>query len=573
VNPGPKLAVTLVAILSTAVVSPAVAGVDLTPSTAEVDADGDTRIDTSPDDEPVRIVAILPNPVEYGDRGEYVVLSFPDRTNLSGWSVSDGEDRIDLPGRTVNGRVLVTPNPGLVRNATPARRSEDTDAVVSGSGDLSLSNAGETVELVYRNVTVDALTYADAPEGERYHRDGWRPVGATDRPVGVHQARAVRAFALPDDPGVPVEVFRSADRRILVAGYSFTSRRIARVLRRASERGVRVRVLVDDSPVGGMSRREARLLDSLVAAGVDVRAFGGERAPYAFHHPKYAVVDDRAMVLTENYKPAGTGGRSSRGWGAVIDSPDVAADLEGIFRADARSLNARPWERARENASLRSRGVADGTYPTRFRPRRFDVERVRVLAAPDNAERAVVDLLANATESIRIQQVSIDRGPFLRATVAAARRGVSVRILVSGAWYVREDNRELVERLGKRSRREGLDLRARLARPRSRFEKVHAKGVVVDGERAVVGSLNWNNHSARENREVAVVLDGERAAGYYADVFLADWRGGLWWIPAGIVAATVVAVAGALAVGRRRIRFAGEKREGVAPDDEPRSNP
>jgi phosphatidylserine/phosphatidylglycerophosphate/cardiolipin synthase-like enzyme len=495
-----------------------------------------------------RIVAVLPNPVADEDRGEYVVLSFPNRTDLTGWTLSDGEDRVRLPNRTVSGRVLVTGDPGAL----------DRNGTVLGVSHLSLSNAGETLTLAYRNATVDTVSYADAPERERWRPSGWVPVGATERAVSRHGPAPVRAFVLPDAPGVPVEVLRSAEERILLAGYSLTSRRVVRALERASARGVNVSVLVDAAPVGGMARTEAELLDSLSAAGIEVRAFGGGLAPYDFHHPKYAVVDDRAVVTTENWKPTGTGGHGSRGWGAVVDSASVAADLASVFRADARAPKAVPWAQYREEASLRSGSSANATFPTRFSPRRLRAESVRVLTAPDNAERAVVSLLDDATDSVRVEQVSIERGPFLRATVAAARRGARVRILVSGAWYVEEENGNLVADLNDRAEREGLDLRAKVVEPRSRFEKVHAKGVVVDGDRVLVGSLNWNNHSARENREVALLLEGDAVGGYYADVFRADWRGGQWWLSGGLLAVLVVSVGSAVGVGRRRIAFGGD---------------
>jgi phosphatidylserine/phosphatidylglycerophosphate/cardiolipin synthase-like enzyme len=494
-----------------------------------------------------RIAAVLPNPIADEDRGEYVALRFPDATRLGGWTLSDGEDRIRLPNRTLSGRVLVTADPGAV--------DPGLDVTVIATSSLSLSNAGEVLTLSYRNVTVDRVRYEDAPERELLRRSEWHPVGATNRSVGRHGPAPVRAFVLPDAPGVPLDVLRSAEERILLAGYSLTSRRVARTLERADERGVDVRVLVDAAPVGGMSHREAGVLDSLTEAGIEVRVFGGGLAPYEFHHPKYAVADGRAVVTTENWKPAGTGGHGSRGWGAVVDAESVATDLASVFRADTAPPKAVPWTRYRENASLRSGSVANATYPTRFEDRRLRAESVRVLTAPDNAEGAVVGLVENATESVRVEQVSIERGPFLRASVAAARRGVRVRILVSGAWYVEEENRKLVAALEERASREGLDLRAKVVQPRSRFEKVHAKGVVVDGDQALVGSLNWNNHSARENREVALLLSGESVGSYYEDVFRADWRGGLWWLPGGLGILLVLSAGTAIAAGHRRIEF------------------
>ena len=79
-----------------------------------------------------------------------------------------------------------------------------------------------------------------------------------------------------------------------------------------------------------MSDRQARLLDRLTQGGVDVRLLAGPHTRYRTHHPKYAIVDDRALVATENFKPAGTGGMSSRGWGVVIENRRTAETLASL---------------------------------------------------------------------------------------------------------------------------------------------------------------------------------------------------------------------------------------------------
>ncbi|WP_458204964.1 phospholipase D-like domain-containing protein [Haladaptatus sp. NG-SE-30] len=288
------------------------------------------------------IVAVYPNPVADEDSGEFVVVSFPRRTNLSGWTLADGEAVADLgdeTNETVSGRVTFSTEPNLTRTLTSSRTRQGSRILPLRN--LSLANGGETVtlrrnETGHRAEVVDSVTYADAPEGDRWqpNTETWRPLGATDRPIVSTSATNARLFVLPDSPTVPIATLESANDRILLAGYSFTSVRVARTLIAAADRGVSVRVLVDDAPVGGLSRREATVFDMLAKRGVRVEVIGGERARYAFHHAKYAVVDDRAMVLTENWKPAGTGGHASRGWGVVVTGNETATELTEVFEAD-----------------------------------------------------------------------------------------------------------------------------------------------------------------------------------------------------------------------------------------------
>jgi phosphatidylserine/phosphatidylglycerophosphate/cardiolipin synthase-like enzyme len=499
------------------------------------------------------IVATVPNPAADGDAGEFVVVRVP-VDSAANWTLADGERVVSLPTDRAAARVAVTATPNATRRLT--------DAPVVSVPHLSLSNGGERLRLRRDGTVVARLDYRDAPESERLVRtdDGtaWHPVGYRPRDVRRYGPATVTGFVLPDAPSVAVEALRSARRRILLAGYTFTSERVADALIAAERRGVEVRVLVDAAPVGGRTARGAAALDRLVAAGVEVRVLGGPRARFDYHHPKYAVVDDRALVLTENWKPAGVGGRSSRGWGVVVDSASVAADLAGLFRTDAGADDAVPWRRFRRGARFDTGRPAEGSYPSRFAPTDATAAEVRVLTAPGNAESALVRVIDGAEGRVDVIQPTVGRrdGPLLRATIRAAERGVEVRVLVSGAWYAAEENTALVEWLNGVAERRDLPLTARIAEPAGRYEKVHAKGVVAD-DTVVVGSLNWNENAVSENREVALAVRSEALATYFRETFAADWQGGrgvdrrTWVVVAGALAALVLA----LVVARKTIRF------------------
>jgi len=497
------------------------------------------------------ITAVAPNPASDGDAGEFVAVTFDEPTNTTGWTLADSNDAAQLPNRTLSGTVALSTDPEAAR--------ERTDLPVVGlNGSIALANGGETVELRAGNRTVDELTYPRAPTAEQWNGSEWTPLGASSfAPVAAANV-PVSAFVLPDAAGPPIETLESAQRRLYLAGYTFTSARATRALAAAAQRGVDVRVLVEGGVAGGAPSPEDDRLDTLRAAGVDVRVLDGERARYSFHHAKYAVADDRTVVLSENWKPSGTGGHGNRGWGVTLTNQTVADHLASVFRADTGWADAKPWRTVRENFTVVDGEPATESYPTRFPPVDAEADGVRVLVAPDNARSGVRDLVASAEESLVVEQASLDRNSaFTNWTIDAARRGVRVRVLLSGKWYARADNRNTTERLNRISAAENLNLDAKLVEPRSRFEKVHVKGAVVDGERALVGSLNWNEHAATENREAVVVVEDDAVADYFQRAFRADWRGGAWRLSVALAAA--VAVAAVAAAGcARRIEFGGE---------------
>ncbi|WP_049993462.1 phospholipase D-like domain-containing protein [Halapricum salinum] len=495
------------------------------------------------------ITAVYPNPVADGDSGEFVVLSVPNGTDLESYRFGDDEGTVELPNRTASGRVVLATEPEAVPESVAG-------PILECSGCPELANSGEPLTLRGPNGTLDTAEYADAPEGELFYpgtERRWRPLGATDFEPVVAGPGQVQAFTLPDSPDVPRETLADADERILLAGYTLTDDRVVDALVAARERGVETRVLLDGSPVGGLTKPSADALDRLVAANVSVRLIDGPAARYRFHHPKYAVVDDEAVVLTENWKPAGVGGTSSRGWGVVVDSPRVVDGLVRTFRADSGWKDAIEWAQLRENESFEPASPTVGRYPSRVDPESVRVDRVELLVAPDNAAGRVREILANASDSIRIVQVSIGGRDdvLLVESIEAARRGVEVEILLSNTWYTREENRRLADELRTLADREDIPLSVRLAEPGGRYEKIHAKGVLVDGNTTIVGSLNWNANAYRENREVALVLHGEEAGAYFGGVFERDWEGGITLVPLGLLAVVVLALSLAGMVARR----------------------
>ncbi|MFB6361105.1 MAG: phospholipase, partial [Halobacteriales archaeon] len=191
---------------------------------------------TAPAAEAPQIVSIYPNPVYQGDRGEFVVLSLPADTGPATLTLTDGEDRVAVPPNR-SGRVAVATE-RVARNLTDA-------PVVLAAGPLQLTNAGEWVALQNGHRELDNVSYPEAPEGELYTQteDGWawQRLGTTSFPVRRSDSVAARLLVLPDAPGAVFEPLRDADRRLWLAAYTFTSRRVVEVLCAASRRGVDVR--------------------------------------------------------------------------------------------------------------------------------------------------------------------------------------------------------------------------------------------------------------------------------------------------------------------------------------------
>ncbi|MDS0221057.1 phospholipase D-like domain-containing protein [Haloarcula sp. S1AR25-5A] len=521
------------------------------PSAATGQVSSPTRTANSPAEPSIH--AVYPDPIAGGDEGEFVVLDVPDGTDIGQYALTDGDGTADIPNTTARGRVVLSTAPNRTRALTDR-------PVVGFDSHLALANGGERVRLQRGNRTVDTVRYTDAVEGELGVVNGsvirWRPLGATDHPVVRAAGGEVQAFALPDSPAAPIRPIRNASERVYLAGYTLSSSRVADALIAAQRRGATVRVLLEGEPVGSRTATEASTLDRLTDAGVSVRVLTGSRARYRYHHAKYAVADEQAVVLTENWKPAGTGGNSSRGWGVITTQPRVVNGLNQTFRSDIGWQDSERWQAYRQGRQFERGEPAAGSYPSEFQTEAVAVQRTDLLVTPDNAQGALVGTIDDANDSIDVIQPTVGDwdSPLLRALRRAASRGVEVRLLLSDAWYVREENTQTAQRFREWADRNDAPLTAKVADPDGRYEKIHAKGAVIDEERVVVGSLNWNEAAATSNREVVLVLHGSDAADYFGAVFAADWDAGGFDTPVGIVVALlgILVVAGLAA---RRLVF------------------
>jgi S1-C subfamily serine protease len=56
------------------------------------------------------------------------------------------------------------------------------------------------------------------------------------------------------------------------------------------------------------------------------------------------------------------------------------------------------------------------------------------------------------------------------------------------------------------------------------IENHHTKGMIVDGERVLVGSHNWSKSGVTLNRDASLLFDDREVAAYYAQAFEVDWK-------------------------------------------------
>ena len=499
----------------------------------------------------VRITEFCPDPYIYNDMDEYLVLS--GTGSLDDITVSDGRGGFRFPpGTSINGPITIARSgPAFLQShgKFPDYEWLDYSPVVPNviNGDpLRLANTGDELLLYKGSELIQRVAWpkdVKPREGQVHYLENgvWDP-----RPLMIGQSRfapaiffnvTVTTFVSPDCSS---EMFTyavdHASDEILLNVYEFSSPVMADTLIAARGRGVNVSVLVEGGPVGGISPEGKSAIWRMNAGGIPVFQMATGKVvhpPYRYDHAKYVVIDHRAVLLTsENFKYSGfppVGFNSNRGWGVYLEDPALAKYFTTMYQTDSTGASVIPIKGTAGDPET----VPAGKHAVEFTPSQFSGATVRPVISPDTSSQ-IIDLIQSARTSIEIEQAYITNetpltiNPYLAAAVNASRRGVHVRVLLDSYWYNIEDEKDndemaaLITRIGSMEKipLEGrcVDLAA------GNLEKIHNKGVIVDGQRVLVSSINWNSNSPNFNREAGVIIEHPGVAQYFLTVFEDDWN-------------------------------------------------
>ena len=533
------------------------------------------------------ITEVYPDTATKNELDEYVAITNPcvHPVNIEGWSITDNEGTIIFPPFKIlrNQTIYVTRNASVfVEQMTLAGKDicpdfeygSDSDPKVSQMQTkgraFALRNTGDEVILQDKNGReVDVVIYGDSSyegagwsgeplkkprEGMILRRKGIQDTNRCEDWLILHFGASyhapekfsvsgdVTAFVSPDYSFRVLETeIEKASSSLYLNLYEFDNPFLMDVLVDALKRGVNVCLLLEGSPVGGITDEERYIAKKIAERGGTVRL---SRDPF-LNHAKYAVIDNKTIiVMTENWKNTGVPSNSSfgnRGWGIVLKDEVLSNYFKAVFFEDFyRGKEFEPEMKDLEPSGFfMSRTIPQGSYLPVFEPRTAHCNFTAIpVLAPDTAlsNETILGAINSAKESIFVQQFSAGRfwgeaaNPYITALIEAARRGCEVKVLLDSNDYNLDawnDNDEAVAWMNEVASEENLNLEAKLVDLDSLgLTKLHTKGLIVDGKVVIITSLNWNANSIH-NREAGVIVESAEIASFYVDVFFHDWNASL----------------------------------------------
>jgi len=290
-------------------------------------------------------------------------------------------------------------------------------------------------------------------------------------------------IVLPDDTAKPiVDAINAATHVLNIRMFLFTDPTLLDAVIAARKRGVKVRVMLNPARRSGESENEeARKL--LTDAGIEVR---DSNPAFDLTHQKSMVIDNATgFVESLNWEPKDL--TQTRDYAIVTTHGHEVAEMVACFDAD--------WEHKE------------------FKPQPDSP----LIWCPNNGRQRVAAFIDATKHTLWVQNERYQDQVIIERLVRAARRGVKVHILAKPPHSLKPD--KLIEGVG------GLrilqDVGAKVHT--LKHLKLHAKMLLADSKRAIIGSINIAPGSFDSRRELAIETDDPETVKRLEKTVQHDW--------------------------------------------------
>jgi len=291
-------------------------------------------------------------------------------------------------------------------------------------------------------------------------------------------------IVLPDDSAKPIlDAIDSAKKSLRVKMFIFSDPALLQAVIAARQRGVKVRIMLNPARRDGESEnKESR--KKLEAGGVDVTDSNPE---YDVTHEKSMVVDDTtAFVKSLNWDTKNL--TETRDYAIVTSNAHEVGEIIECFEAD--------WKR---------------------KPFRGD-EHSHLIWCCGNGRERIAQFIDDAKDSIFLQNERYQDAVIIERLVRAARRGVKIHVMARPPHKLKEA--KLVESVGGMRTMEDVGIKIH----KLKHLKLHAKMLLADHARAIVGSINLAPGSFDTRRELAIEVGDDDVLQRLAQIVHHDWE-------------------------------------------------
>lgn len=290
----------------------------------------------------------------------------------------------------------------------------------------------------------------------------------------------------PSDFGVAIlNAIKGAKKSVHMTMYLLTNDQIINALGTLKNAGVDVKVVLNQSfPPNAGNNQPA--YNALKAKGVNVR---WAPSAYTYTHAKTVIIDGTSLlVMTMNLTE--TSAKDNREFIATDTDPQDVADAETIFDADYNDVTV----------------VLNGKLVLSPQATSKLDARVRLKALIDSAKK-----------SVDVEVQSLSDKEITDSIVNAKKAGIACRVvLATDIGAPTPSEAEALQKL-KGASIPVVDVQD---------PYIHAKAIVVDGNKAFVGSQNFTPTALFNNREMGLITDSTATVSKLSQIIGQDFAAG-----------------------------------------------
>jgi cardiolipin synthase A/B len=291
-------------------------------------------------------------------------------------------------------------------------------------------------------------------------------------------------IVLPDDTARPVlDALSSAKKSLRIRMFLFTDPGLIDAVVAAKRRGVDVRVMLNPARRGGESEND-ETKSKLTGAGIEVM---DSNPAFELTHQKSMVIDGE-IGFVESFNWETRDLTVTRDYAVITTQKTEVAEMNDCFEAD--------WARKAFNPG----------------------EHSQLIWCPNNGRERIANFIDSAKKSLWLQNERYQDTVIIERLVRAVERGVRLHILARPPHTLKKD--KLVEGVG------GLrimhDVGAKVHTLKGL--KLHAKMILADDQRAIVGSINLSPGSFDGRRELAIETDAHHVVKRLNEAAQTDWE-------------------------------------------------
>ena len=271
-----------------------------------------------------------------------------------------------------------------------------------------------------------------------------------------------------------VDKINNANQRVYIEVYIFTEKRIKAAIKKAHDRWVDVRIILEKNPYLA-PRLNDNVFNELSEHWINI--VRSDSSDYALNHSKLMIIDDEVAISTWNLSYSTFA--YNKDFFVFTDDDVMRENLLYVFENDFSGTKVSPYES-------------------------------NLILSPAYSRAKFQQLFDSAESSIQMYFQYFQDDQLASSFLSKAEQGVSVQAIVSES-YADDHGHEITH-----MEKTGIEIKY-MPKP-----KMHAKAILIDKKYLFIGSINFSTYSLDSNREVGILIKNHEVISKFLKVFTQD---------------------------------------------------